>query len=121
MDEVEVFAYSLVADNNVRFHTIVDLDDTNVIPWSEMRKRSNTSMAVLRANNPMQVVAKFKPVPEFTPVAGGDPSNRVGKPMQWIDCRADTQPFVGVKFHLEGETLLTPGTVDPKVGFLARA
>lgn len=119
-DEVQVYAYLIDADCTVRIMCAIDMDDTAVIPWADLRKRVNTSTTVLRLQNPMQLIAKWKPYPNYTPVVGESPSNRIGKPGEWFDTRASDQVFNGLKLHCEGSSPLA-STVNPTIGFLARA
>lgn len=119
MDEIQVYAYLIDADCTVRVMSAIDQDDVTVVGWPDFRKRVNTSTTVLRLQNPMQLIAKWKPYPDYDPVSGTSVSNKVGKPGEWFDTRADTQTFLGLKLHLEGSSPLAQN-VDPKVGFLAR-
>jgi len=120
IDEIQVYAYLIDVDCTIRVMNAIDMDDTSVIPWPDMRKRVNTSTAVLRLQNPMQLIAKWKPYPDYTPLAGESPSNKIGKPGEWFDTRASTQGFNGLKIHCAGASPLA-ANVNPTVGFLARA
>jgi len=120
IDEIQVYAYLIDVDCTVRVMSAIDMDDMNVPTWSDIRKRVNLSTAVIRLQNPMQLIAKWKPYPDYTPLAGESPSNKIGKPGEWFDTRADTQGFNGLKIHMAGASPLA-SNVNPTVGFLARA
>lgn len=119
-DSIELYAYNVNPDCNVRIMTALDFTDAAVDTWEQIRMRSNMSTAVLTIQNSMQMIAKWKPVPDYVEVSGPSPSNRVGKPGEWFSCEAFTQPFLGIKLHMEGAGVLT-SEVDPKVGLLMRA
>lgn len=121
IDEIQVYAYLIDADCTVRIMTSIDQDDTSVISWGDLRKRTNVSTTVLRLQNPMQLIAKWKPYPLYTPTTQGDSvANRIGVPGTWFDTAASSQPFGALKIHMEGSSPLA-AQVDPKIGFLARA
>lgn len=119
-DEIQVYAYLVTADTTVRVMTSIDQDDTAVVNWEEFRKRSNVSTTVLRLQNPMQLIAKWKPYPQYTPTLSDSVDNKIGTPGTWFDCRADQQTFGALKIHAEGSSPLAD-QVNPTVGFLARA
>lgn len=122
-DEIQVYGALLTSEANIRVHSSIDADDTTVASWQDFRKRPNASTAVVRFNNPMQLIAKWKPFPEYsassTTVGANQTNNKVGKPGQWFDTRAFQQSFLGLKIHLEGD--LFTGVGDPRMTFLARA
>ena len=80
----------------------VDHDDTNTPSWLEMQSRDNVALAVLRNNNPKQVIANFTPVAEYTHlIAGSSPSNVVPNSSAWFDMDSVNQKFNGIKLHVE--------------------
>merc|ERR1711924_197151 len=121
-DEIQVYGITLTSEANMRVHSSIDADDTAVVTWNNFRKRPNASTAAIRFNNPMQLIAKWKPFPEYTAsattVGANQTNNKVGKPGQWFDTRAFQQSFLGLKIHIEGDYLRVG---DPRITFLARA
>jgi len=120
IDEIQVYARLIDVDCTVTVMSAIDMDDSNVLTWPDIRKRSNLSTAVLRLNNPMQLIQQWKPYPDYQPSAADDPSNKIGKPGEWFDTRASNQGFNGVKIHCVGASPLA-NNVNPAVGFLAIA
>lgn len=119
-DEIQVYAYTITADTTVRIMTSIDQDDNSVISWGDFRKRSNVSTCALRLNNPMQLIAKWKPYPQYDSTQGDAVSNKIGVPGTWFDTKASEQTFGILKIHAEGSSPLAD-QVEPIVGFLARA
>jgi len=119
-DEIQVYAYTVTADTTVRIMTSIDQDDNSVISWGDFRKRSNVSTCALRLNNPMQLVAKWKPYPQYDSTQGDSVANKIGVPGTWFDTKAAEQTFGILKIHAEGSSPLAD-QVEPVVGFLARA
>jgi len=118
-DEIQVYAYLITADTTVRIMTSIDQDDTNVESWGDFRKRSNVATTVLRLQNPMQLIAKWKPYPLYTSSQGDSIENKIGTPGTWFDTKSAQQGFGVLKIHAEGSSPLADN-VEPVVGFLAR-
>lgn len=118
-DEIQVYAYLITADTTVRIMTSIDQDDTSVQNWGDFRKRSNVSTTVLRLQNPMQMIAKWKPYPLYNATQGDSVENKIGTPGTWFDTKSAQQTFGVLKIHAEGSSPLAD-QVNPTIGFLAR-
>lgn len=95
----------------------VDHDDDNTPTWLEIQSRDNVALAVIRNNNPKQMVASFRPVAQYTVSASASaPSNAVPDNSQWFDMTAIGQFFNGLKIHYEA-----PGGSTTSLRFHARA
>jgi hypothetical protein len=120
--KVEFFCSVAPMDGETVFPNVVvlasvDLDDAIPISWDTFRTRRNISMITLNSADPLRLIAAWSPVGNYAvSTQTSTPANQVPSHLQWFDCSALEQQFLGLKIHIA-----TTSDIAPVVSFFVKA